>query len=107
MASIDRLRALDLTITPSMDEKTRLIRELMALGREHVLHNHDNHVPEEDHTSFLRPEIFPRVRAIGLRLHEINPRFLFQVFDRELQVFPGLDRKELEYAWNGIGNFLA
>lgn len=102
------LRALDLVITPDMDEQTRLARELLALGRERVLRDHDNNIDEEERSSFLDPTVLPRVQEIGQRLHEINPSLLFLFFELpETQILPSSDRKELEYAWDGIGEFLA
>lgn len=107
---IERLRGLDLSTTPTMNEKTKLIRELMALGRERVLHDWDNKVPLEERTSFLHPEVRPKARAICERLHEItkdsDPGFFRWLFDCDMQSFPRLDQRELSRVLDGIGTWL-
>jgi len=107
---IERLRGLDLTVTDETDDLVRLVFELLTLGRTRVLADIEANVSEEDRTSFLHPDIKDRVTAIGQRIHDLTggTDIMRQLFEsHELQSFPGSDRQELEWAWDGIGDWQA
>lgn len=108
-AYIDHLRSLDLRTWPDMDEQMRLIRELMALGRERVLSDHDRDVPYHERSSFLHPEVQAKARAICERLYEItkdkDPGFFRWLFECDMLSFPPIDRRELSVVLDGIGDW--
>lgn len=77
--------------------------DFQAIKRELVAMSQNCTVPCPERCVYLG-EAQPRVRELGERLNELGG---FVAMALACQAVPSLDQRELDYAWNGIGTWMA
>lgn len=96
---IERLRELDLHTTPTMNEKTRLIRELLEIGRGKILADYDAGVPDGERFSYMHEGVVTQAWRIAQRMLEIardsDPGFVDWFFSCDALSLPEQDQDEL------------
>lgn len=105
------VRLSNLDLTPMGDDpnsQVNLIRELLSLARGIILEQEEQNIPWVDRGCFLHPRIEARVKAIGEALHGLGGYDLMQWFCQcDLLSIPRCWHRELDYAWDGIGDWKA
>lgn len=96
--SIEQLHRKLQRTSRNLPPKGRLLLELLDLSAA------DPHPPDHEERDPYGGDHRPRVRAIGERIHQLGGFALMRDF--YYQVYP-YDRRALEIAWDGIGEWLA